>query len=845
MAAHARGTGALRERRGTSNPDASQAVQAGMLVQDLRIAIRSLGRRPAFTAIAVLTLALGLGANTAMFSVIRAVLLRPLPYPSPEALVKIVGLDRKTGEQENLSPADFLDFARETQTLERVGAHGWIGFFTVAGGDGAPDRVGGVNVTEGFFPTLGADFVLGRAFTRQDDAPSAPTRSVVLSHGFWQRRFGGDRGIVGRTIDVNARPAVVVGVLGDSFRHVEANPEREADLFMPYQFEPVTASRGGHFIRAVGRLRAGRSVDEARAELSAIASRLEREFPADNTNRGVAVAPLHDALVASARPALVLLAGAVGFVLLVACANLANLLLAHGASRRSELAVRAAMGASRRRIVGHMLIESLVLSAFGAVAGLALALAGTRALTTLGAAGVPRAEDIAVDGGVLAFATLLALVTGLLAGALPALHLSGGDLHVTARASGRGQSRTALNRPLREILIASQVALAIVLLVGAGLMVRSVRALLHVDAGFSRQRALSFETAVPTATYAEGEQVPFYERFYEMIRAEPGVVDVGAINILPLSAGYDSRGVQIDRHPQPVGQAHSIQARSISPGYFRAMGIPLVRGRAFTPQDREDAPKVVIVSESMAERYWPGEDPIGQRLTFNSGIPREQQQEVGGPGSREVVGIVGDVKHLGLDDLEVPMFYTPQAQQPSYHTMTLVVRTTADPAALTSGIRAALARLDRGVPLYRVRTLDAVVRATVAAPNARAWLLGLFAGLALALAAIGVYGVVGYLVGQRTQEIGIRLALGAARGRVIRGIVLEGLRPVTLGLAAGLAGSLAAGRLLTRWLFDIRPTDVPTYATVSVVLLVVAGLATWIPARRVTRVDPMAALREP
>ena len=813
-----------------------------MLSQDLLFAWRTLVRRPAFTSIAVITLALGLGANTAMFSVIRAVLLRPLPYHSPDALVRMVGFDRETNEEVNLSPADFMDFARETGTLQRTGAHGWVGFFTVADHTGTPERIGGVNVTEGFFPTLGAQFVLGRTFTPEEDAPNGP-RVAILGHGFWQRRYGGDRNVIGRTIDINARPAIIVGVLAETYRHFEQYADRDADVFMPQQFETVNPNRGGHFIRAVGRLRDGVTVEAAQAELATIALRLEKEYPEDNTDQGVVVRPLHDAVVADARPALLLLAAAVGFVLLVACANLANLLLAQGASRRAELAVRTALGAGRRRLVRQLLSESVLLSLLGAVLGVGFAWGSTRVLTILGAAGVPRAEGIGVDGVVLTFATVLAIGTGIVAGLLPALQMSNGDLHAAIHEGGRGQLRAALNRPVRELLIASQVALALVLLVGAGLMVRSLWQLLHVETGFRSEQVLTFDVAVPTATYAEGDQIPFYDRLYEKIRAQSGVQEIGAINILPLSASYDSRGIQIDTQPQPRGQAHSIQARSISPGYFRAMGIPLIRGRAFTERDREGQPRVVIISESMAKRHWPGQDALGQRVTFNSGIPREEQQEVGGPGSREVVGIVGDVKHLGLDEEQVPMFYTPQAQQPSYHTMTLVVRTRSDPAGLTAAIRSELAQLDRGVPLYRARTLETVVRSTIAAPELRAWLFGLFAALALALAVIGIYGVVGYLVGQRTHEIGIRLALGAERGNVLRAMILEGLRPVALGIAVGLIAAFGAGRLMTRLLFGVGATDMPTYAAVVIVLAAAAVIATWIPARRVTRVDPMSALR--
>jgi putative ABC transport system permease protein len=448
-----------------------------------------------------------------------------------------------------------------------------------------------------------------------------------------------------------------------------------------------------------------------------------------------------------------------------------------------------------------------------------------------------------MDGVVLAFAAALALATGVVAGLVPALQIARRDLHASVKDGARGQARPALHRPARELLIASQVALALVLLAGAGLMLRSLWQLMQVNAGFAADHVLTFETAVPTASYAEGEQIPFYDRFYKAIRSQPGVEDVGAINILPLSANYDGRGIQIESRPSPVGEAPSVQARSISVGYFRAMRIPLLSGRAFTDRDREGQPRVVIVSESMARRYWPGEDPIGQRITFNSGIPPAEQQTVGGPGSREVVGVVGDVKHLGLDEADVPMFYTPQAQQPSYHTMAVVVRTAGDPAVLTSSIRQQLAAIDRSIPLYRVRTLETVVRSVVSAPELRAWLFGLFATLALILAVIGVYGIVAYLAGQRTQEIGIRLALGAGRGTVLRGLLLEGLRPVALGVVVGLAGAAAAGRALSQMLFEVGATDLTTFAAMAGVLLMAAAAATWLPARRATRVDPVIALR--
>ncbi len=813
-----------------------------MWYSDIPYALRLLAARPAFSAAAILTLALGLGANTAMFSVIRAALLRPLPYVQPDRLVRIVGFDRAEGQRGNLSPADFLDFQRGARAFSRMGAHSSIASTTLADPGGEAERVATVRVTEGFFPTLGASFAHGRTFTPEEDRPDAPG-VAILAYQFWQRRYGGDPAVVGRRMLVNLQAVTIVGVLAQEFRHVETSPERDADMFVPFQFDTVTPNRGGHFIRGVARLSPGVTVGAARAELVALAERFEREYPRDNTNRSVVVLSLRDAIVENARPALLMLGAAVAFVLLVACANLANLLLAQGAVRRSEIALRAALGADRCRLARQLLTESVTLSALGAAAGVALASLSMRWLTSLRSAGVPGAGDIRLDGAVLLFTIAATVLTGLVVGLLPAIQLARGEVHTSLRDSARGQSRRSLQRPARELLVASQMALALTLLAGAGLMLRSLWQLQQVDTGFESDHVLTFETAVPTAKYAEGDQIPFYERFYERIRALPGVTSVGATNILPLSDNYDSRGIQIEAAPLPPGQAPAIQARSISPAYFTAMKIPLIEGRVFTPRDRDGSPLVAMVSASMARRFWPGRSAIGQRITFNSGIPQELQQDVGGPGSREIVGVVGDVKHLELDEREVPTFYTPQAQQPSYHTMTLVVRTQSDPAELTAAIRRELANLDPVVPLSRVRTLDGVVRGATAEPRMQASLLGLFAALALFLAAIGVYGVVSYLVGQRTQEIAIRLALGAAQKVVLGAMLWEGLRPVALGLGSGLLAALATTRLLRGMLFEVSPADVPTYAAVVAILTAIAGAAVWIPARRAAQVDPMVALR--
>jgi putative ABC transport system permease protein len=831
-----------------------------MLIQDLRYAFRSFLKRPGFTAIAVITLSLGIGATTAIFSVVEAVLLRPLDYPSAGRLLKIRGFDGNENVVANLSPADYLDFARDAKTVEQMGANGFVGLFTIggpstplgAGGGGEAERVGGVNVTAGFFPTLGVQPALGRMFRPEEDRPSAEG-VVLLSDGFWRRRFGADPSIVGASISLNARPVTVIGVLPASYRHVEINPERPADVFTLFGFDPVSANRGGHFIRAVARLKDGVTIEQARAEFETIARRLQSEFPASNTDQGVVVTTLFEAIVGDSRPVITLLSAAVALVLLVACANVANLLLARGTGRLRELALRAAIGADRGRLVRQMLTESAVLGAIGAAGGLLLAFWATRALTALAATGMARADQVHLNASALVFALAAALFTSVVFGLLPALHLSKRDLNDALKEGGKQQG-AAVGKGARELLIVAEVAVSIVLLVGAGLLIRSLWQLQDVDPGFVADKVLAMEVSLPTARYEEGTQMPFYQQLEERVRALPGVGAVGAINILPLSNNFDSRGIQVEDVPRAEGQGFAPQARSATPGYFAAMGIPFLAGRNFDAHDTDDGQLVVIVSEAMARKYWPaaaGTAPgqpdvagvIGKRITFNSGIPRERQQVVGGAGSRVIVGVVGNVKHLGLDEEDVPMFYTPHTQQPSYHTMRMVVRADAAPAILTRAVREQLSQMDREVPLSQVATLDRALEATVAAPRMRANLLGLFAALAMILAAVGVYGVVAYMVGQRTQEIGIRRALGANAAAVIGMLLREAMRPVIIGLAIGVAGAFALMRLLSSMLFEVTANDVTTYVIACGVLALSALIASIVPARRALAVDPINAVR--
>ena len=814
-----------------------------MVLQDLRYAFRSLAKKPAFAVIAVLTLSLGIGATTAIFSVVQAVLLRPLEYPAADRLVKVIGFDRAEGTTGNLSPADFLDFQRDATTFERMGANGWVGLATISGGRGEAERAGWVQVTEGFFPTLRVQPAIGRAISADDDRPGA-ARVALISDGFWRRRFGADPSIVGQSISFNAMPVTIIGVLPATYRHLEINPERAADIFTPFRWDNAQPNRGGHFIRGVARLKAGLAIEQGRAELEQIAARLERQYPTDNTDQGVRVDYLLDSMVGESRPVVMLLSGAVIVVLLVACANVANLLLARGTGRLRELALRSAIGADRGRLVRQMLTESVALSALGAVGGIAVALVATRALTVLAAAGIPRADQIGLDGAVLAFALAAALITSVIFGLVPAIHLSRQDLNDALKEGGGKQQGASVGRGARELLIAAEVALSIVLLVGAGLMIRSLWQLQDVNPGFNADKVLTMEVSLPLARYEEGTQMPFYQQLEDRIRVLPGVAEVGAIDILPLSNNYNSQGVQIEDHPMPEGQGAAPQVRSITPGYFRALSIPLLRGREFNAHDVADGQLAVIISESMAKKFWPGEtDVIGKRVTHNNGVPRERQQVVGGPGSRVVVGVVADVKHLALEEAEVPMMYEPHTQQPSYHTMRLVIRAQADAAALTGQVRDALNQMDREVPLSQVATLSTSLDKSVAQPRMRATLLALFAGLAMALAAIGVYGVVAYLVGQRTQEIGVRRALGAQARDVVGMLVRESMRPVLAGIGVGLLGAFALSRALAAMLFQVSSTDVTTYAIACGGLAVAALLASVIPARRALGVDPISAVR--
>jgi len=834
----ARTLGVFQDAVGTRRlvRDAKERRGSAMGFRDVRLALRSFVKRPGWTFFVLATLTVGIGANIAIFSLVEAVLLRPLRYAEPDRLAKIQGLTLESGQPSNISPGEFYDFAERSQVFASMGAHGWVGFFTITG-DLEPERVAGTSVTAGFFETLGVRPALGRLFTEEEDRPGAPL-TVVVTHAFWQTRLGGSTAVLGKTIRVNAEPHEIVGVLPADFLHPEPNPEREPLLYTLQRFDRADLCQSCRFIRAVGRLGEGRSLEEGRAELAAFARRREQDDPESNTGEGVHVSDLKEAIVAGSRRGLLVLYGAVGAVLLIVCANLANLQLAQGVLRQKALAIQSALGAGRAALVRQLLVENWILSMTGGSLGL---VAAVWARGFLAQRAIPRAIEIDFDWTTLAFAVLLSSLTAIVFGLAPALSLASKNLrNVLVEGGGRGSSART---DARRILIGVEVALSLMLLVAAGLLVRSLGELRSVTPGFRTDRVLTMSLSLPLARYAEGEQIPFYKRLYERIQSLPGVRAVGGTNILPLSDNYSNDAFQIDARPAPQGERPAAEARSVSADYFQAIGIPLLRGRLFDERDIAGAARVVVISESMAEKFWPGEDPLGERITYNRGIADEDRQDVGGIGSREIVGIVSDVKHLDLDEERVPTFYTPQPQEPSFHTMTLVVRSSAPTDSLVSGISRELAAMDREIPLYSVRSLNEVLEGSVSEERFRAQVLGLFAMVALGLAALGVYAVMGLSVAQREREIGIRMALGARVKDVVEMLVVESMGPVLWGLAAGGVGAFFLSQALRSLLFRIEPWDPATFASVTAILGTTALAAALIPTLRAARVDPVRTLR--
>jgi putative ABC transport system permease protein len=797
-------------------------------VQDLRYGLRTLVKSPGFAAVAVLALALGIGASTAIFSVVNAVLLRPLPFTDPERLMMVLSSNPGKGVPKfPASPPDFLDWRAQSRAFEAMAAFDPSPFNLSEGTE--PERLRGSSVSASYLDVMRMEPALGRNFRPEEDRDGAEP-VVLLGHGLWTRRFGSDPAIIGRTIALNGRKRAVVGVLPKGFDF----PNR-SEVWSPLAFDRDELSgRGSHYLKVIARLAPGATLEAARSEMNVIAGRLARQYPDSNSGWGALVVPLTEMMVGNVRPALAVLLGAVGFVLLIACANVANLLLARAAERQKEVAIRLALGAGRLRLVRQLLTENAVLGILGGSCGLLFALWGTDLLVAAGGENLPRFREVSVDGRVLLFTLGLSLLTGLIFGVVPALQASRPDLNETLKEGGRGGTAGRARHRLRGALAVGEIALALVLLTGAGLMVKSFLRLLSVDPGFRPDHVLTFDVALPQAKYPDdARQSAFLQQALEKLGALPGVESAAAVTTLPLSGDTISYSFSIDGRPgQSPSERSSATYDGVSAGYFRAMSIRVLRGRDFREADVAGHARVAVISDAMARRHFAGEDPIGRRIAIDNG-PQTW---------REIVGVVADVKHSSLDGETRPHLYEPLPQSPSSWP-TFVLRTTTEPMGLAAAARRAIAKIDREQPVANLMPAEALISKSITEPRLAMTLLGLFAAVALLLAGVGTYGVIAYSVSQRTHEFGVRMALGAGRREVIGLVVRQGLVLAAAGVGIGLVAAAGATRFLSGLLFGVSPIDPLTYAGVAFVLTFVAVLACLVPAHRATLVDPMTALR--
>jgi putative ABC transport system permease protein len=798
--------------------------------------LRVLAKAPGFTFVAVLAVALGVAANTAIFSVINAVLLEPLPYSEPSRLVALWEMNRARGARQNvLSPANLIDWKEQTNVFEDVAA--FVDNRANMTGGGDPEEVVVQYVTPNLFPVLGVEPIKGRGFTDDDARPGA-ARTVVLSHGLWQRRFGSDPGVVGKTFNLGGTPVTVVGVMPARFQWFVRKGSRTAappEMWSPFALTDAHRRRQGRYMSAVARLKDGVTRERAEMELNHLARRLEEQYPEFNKGWGAEVVQLRDQFAGPIRPVLWVLLGAVGFLLLIACANVANLLLARGASRQKEIAIRTALGAGRARVVRQLLTESLLLAIAGGALGLLLAWWGVELLVAMSPRDVLDLGGVGLNVPVLAFTLGVSLLTGVVFGVVPAFEASRVSTSESLKDGAKGTTAGRRGGRLRGAFVVAEIALALVLLVGAGLMLKSFARLRSVEPGFEPDNLLTMRVSLPASKYKEDAQVIAFARAAgERLAAMPGVTAAGAVNFLPFAGPGSATNFKIVGRPDPPpGEEPDTDVRVTDENYFRAMGIPLLRGRVYTAQESAERGRVAVVTRSFAEKYFPGEDPIGRQLLVNMKAV---------PNPTEIVGVVGDVKLHALDEQPQPTVYWPQAEL-AYSNMVFVVRASGDPAALGGAARAAIQSIDADQPVADVRPMNQFLAESVARARFSATLLGAFAAVALVLAGVGVYGVMSYAVAQRTHEIGVRVALGAQGRDVLRLVVGHGMALAGAGLAAGLLGAFAVTRLLSSLLFEVSTTDLATYATLTGFLLIVALLACLVPALRATKVDPMVALR--
>ena len=805
------------------------------LFQDLRYGVRMLLKSPAVTAVAVFSLALGISANTVIFSVINTVLLKSLPYTDADGIVLVWGETLNEGTHRNqVSATDVGDWRNQNSVFEDVATYS--SWRPILSGAGEPERVPAMQVGDGYFKIMKGEPILGRTFLPEEQEDGKDF-VVILGHGLWQRSFGGNSDIVGKTVVLNSRPYTVVGVLPESFRSLPTSLIGErAEFYRPVAETHDNEERSSRHLRAIARLKPGVPLAQAQAEMNVIAKRLEQEYPRDNTGYGVRLVSLSEDTVGGLRPTLLMLVGAVAFVLLIACANVGNLLLARSAGRQKEIAIRSALGAARRRLVRQLLTESVMLAMAGGGLGLLFALWGASLVESVGSKVNPMLNSIPIDLRVLGFTVAISALTGIVFGLAPALHISRIDLNESLKEGGGRSVGGASRNRLRGALVVSEVAMALVLLISAGLLIKTVTRLRDVNTGFDPENLLTMNVSLPGAKYPNAPTwIAFYNQIIERIESLPGVKAAGVTSVLPFSGNFDGRGLAVETRPKPRGEEISVDLYIATPGYLRAMEIPLLEGRTLTEQDVEASPFVALVNKTMAEELWPNDDAIGKRIKFPGSDKRPQPW-------RTVVGVVSNVAQYGLDRQPPMQLYLPESQFPTSF-MTLVVRTGSDPAGMTAAIRNEILAVDKAQAVSNIATMEQLLGDSISLRRFSMLLLIGFAGIALTLATVGIYGVISYTVTQRSHEIGSRMALGAGRRDILKLVVGQGMTLTLAGVGIGLGAAFGLTRVMEGLLFGVSATDPVTFVVISTVLAGVALGACFVPARRATKVDPMIALR--
>ena len=809
-----------------------------MFWQDIRYGVRMLLKAPSISIVATIALALGIGANTAIFSVVNAVLLRPLPFANSERLMNVWETDSTRGYvRGSASYPNFVDWRDQSHSFEHMASYHNNDFILTGRGESA--RLQGAVVNADLFPLLGASPMIGRGFLPGEDNPGNTGRVVVLSQQLFQQRFNSDPNILNQSMVLDGKSYTIVGVMPAAFQFPVQNDPVELWTTVAVDRDgedPITEERGAHYMNVIARLKPGIPREQAQAEMTAISARLEQQYPDKDLHKSTRLEPTLEALVGDVRPALLILLGAVGFVLLIACANVANLLLARAMTRHKEMAIRSALGASRMRVIRQLLTESVILSLAGGLLGLVLAVWWSDLLVALGKQNIPRALQVGLDWRVLGFTLLVSVLTGVVFGLVPAIHSSKTELTESLKEGGRSGSEGARRNRIRGVLVVGELAIAVVLLVGAGLLIQSLWRLRNVSPGFDSQNLLTFVVGIPEVKYPTDKQEPFYRELVRRVESLPGVRSASSIIPLPLNGDAFVISFETEGRPVEKGNQPSADFFAIEEGYFKTLGVSMLKGREFSERDNKSAPPVIIVNQAFAQKFFPGEDPIGKRI--KPGISTNSDK----PAMREIVGVVSDVRNRNLSSELRAGYFIPVAQMP-FNQMTLIVRTGSNPHSLITAVQNEVHAMDQEVPVFNIKTMEEYISSTVATPRFNATLLVIFAAVALVLTIVGLYGVMSYSVAQRTNEIGIRMALGAQTGDVLRLIVSQGFKLVLIGLGIGLAGAFALTRVISSLLFGVTTKDPLTFAAVGVLLALVALLACYIPARRATRLDPLHALR--